>query len=191
MHDFSHNFRLSLNPYYNKVRDLIQDVGIGSGTFKGVPVTSLERAENRGTMETYGFTLRADGLLRAARWNLEPWLAYTYSEGRLAGAPITFNSRHVVQAGISVLRGHWTLTPKMLYRSYTRNQDGARIAGFTTADLYARYAGPKGSGFSAYFDIKNIFDRRYYNADYGGGADHMEGSPQNPLEARAGVNYKF
>ena len=191
MHDFGHKFRLSANPYYNKVLDLIQDVDIGSGTFKGVPVASLERAENRGTMETYGFTLRADALLRPAHWSLEPWLAYTYSEGRLAGDPIPFNARHVAQAGISALRGHWTFTPKVLYRSYTRNQDGARIAGFTTADLYVRYSGSRDSGFRAYFELKNIFDRRYYNANYGGGADHMEGSPQNPLEVKAGMNYKF
>jgi iron complex outermembrane receptor protein len=190
-HNFGHRLRVSLNPYYNKVRQLIQDVAIGAGTFKGVPVAALEQAQNRGTMESYGFTLRTDSVMHSGRWSLEPWGAYTYSEGKLAGDPIPFNSRHVVQAGVSVTRGRWTLTPKLLGRSYTRDQDGTKVGGFATADLYLRYAGPRGSGFSAWLDIKNIFDRRYYNAAYGGGTDHLDGAPQNPFEAGAGISYRF
>ena len=190
---FGHGLRLSLNPYYNKVRDLIQDVTIGAGTFKGVEVDSIERAENRGTMETYGATLRADAVLRSGRWNFEPWAAYTHSEGKLAGEPIPFNSRHTIQAGVSVLRARWTITPKVLYRSYSRNQDGGRVPQFTVADLYLRYAVSrlKTGGLTAYLELKNIFDRRYYNGAYGGGVDHMAGAPQNPFEAAAGLTYKF
>lgn len=191
--DFGRQLRLSFNPYYNKVRDLIQDVIIGPGTFKGVEVDSVERAENRGVMETYGATLRADAVLSAGRWSFEPWAAYTHSEGRLAGEPIPFNSRHSIQAGISVLRARWLITPKILYRSRSRNQDGGRVPGFTVADLYLRYAVSrrKAGGLTAYLELKNIFDRRYYNGAYGGGADRLEGAPQNPFEAAAGFTYKF
>lgn len=191
--DFGRELRLSFNPYYNKVRDLIQDVIIGPGTFKGVEVDSLERAENRGVMETYGATLRADAVLSAGRWSFEPWAAYTLSEGRLAGGPIPFNSRHLIQAGISVLRARWLITPKVLYRSYSRDQYGHRIPQFTVADLYLRYAVSrrKTGGLTAYLELKNIFDRRYYNGAYGGGADHLEGAPQNPFEAAAGFTFKF
>jgi len=190
---FGHGFRLSFNPYYNKVLDLIQDVATGPGTFKGVEVDSLEMAENRGTMETYGATLRADAVLHAWRWNFEPWAAYTFSEGELAGAEIPFNSRHSIQAGVSAVRARWTITPKALYRSYTRNQDGGRVPGFTVFDLYLRYAVSrlKAGGLTAYLDLKNIFDRRYHNGAYGGGTDHMNGAPQNPFEASAGLDYKF
>lgn len=190
-HDFSHRLRLSFNPYYNKVEDLIQDVTIGPGTFHGVEVDTLEQAANTGDMETYGATLRADAVLRAGHWSLEPWAAYTYSEGRLAGDPIPFNSRHVIQTGLSAMRGRWTFTPKLLSRSYTRNQDGSRVAGLVTTDLYLRYSASRTSGFSAWLDFKNLLDRRYYNAAYGGGIDHLPGAPQNPFEASAGVSYRF
>lgn len=190
-HDFAHRLRLTLNPYYNKVEDLIQDVTIGPGTFRGVEVDTLEQAANTGDMETYGATLRADAALRAGRWSLEPWTAYTYSEGRLAGQQLPFNSRHVVQAGVSALRGRWTFTPKLLSRSSTRNQDGTRAAGFVTADLYLRYAASRASGFSAWLEFRNLLDRHYYNAAYGGGTDHMTGAPQSPFELSSGLSYRF
>lgn len=190
---FGQELRLSLNPYYNKVRDLIQDVITGPGTFKGVEVDNIEMARNRGAMETYGTTLRADAALRGGRWGFEPWAAYTYSEGKLTGEPIPFNSRHSLQAGISVLRGKWAVTPKVLYRSYSRDQYGHRVPQFTVADLYVRFAVPglRRGGLTAFLELKNIFDRRYYNAAYGGGADHIEGAPQNPFEASGGLTYKF
>jgi iron complex outermembrane receptor protein len=189
--NLGHALRLSLNPYYNKVSNLIQDVGTGAGTFHGVPVGEIEMAENRGTMETYGGTFRADGVLRAGSWNFEPWAAYTYSEGRLRGKTIPFNARHVIQAGTSVLRGRFNVTPKLLYRSATLDQDGTRVGGFVVVDLYARYACKYVPGLTAYLDIKNLFDRRYYNAAYGGGEDHLIGAPQDPFSLSAGVNYKF
>ncbi len=190
---FGQELRLSLNPYYNKVRELIQDVITGPGTFKGVEVDNIEIAQNRGNMETYGATLRADAALRSGRWGFEPWAAYTYSEGKLTGEPIPFNSRHSIQGGVSVLRGKWAVTPKVLHRSYSRDQYGHRVPQFTVADLFVRYAVPglKKGGLTAYLELKNIFDRRYYNAAYGGGADHLEGSPQNPFEASGGLSYKF
>lgn len=190
---FGHSLRLAVNPYYNKIRDIIQDVIVGPGTFKGVEVDRLERAENSGTMETYGATLRADAALRAGRWNFEPWAAYTHSEGRLAGDPIPFNSRHVIQGGVSVARGRWVITPDLLYRSYTRNQDGGRVPQFTVANFFARYSdsAPRSSGFAAWLKLENIFDRRYYNAAYGGGADHLDGAPQTPFRGSAGVEYRF
>lgn len=192
-HNFGHGLRLSVNPYYNKVRQLIQDVIVGPGTFKGVEVDSIERAENRGNMETYGATLRADAVVRSGRWSLEPWAAYTYSEGKLTGKYIPFNSRHSILGGVSILRGRWVITPKALYRSYSRNQDGSRVPQFTVADLYLRYAVSRlrTGGLTAYLELKNIFDRRYYNGAYGGGADHLSGAPQDPFEAAAGFSYKF
>lgn len=189
--DFGHQLRISINPYYNKVSDLIQDVLTGAGTFQKAAVAEIERAENRGTMETYGATLKADGVVQAGHWNLEPWGAYTYSEGHLSGRTIPFNSLHTIQAGVSAVRGRWTFTPKVLYRSASRNQDNARAAPFTVADLYIRYAGSKIKGITAYLQLKNIFDRRYYNAAYGGGPDNIVGAPQNPFEAAAGLSYKF
>lgn len=190
-HKLSHALQLSLNPYYNRVREVIQDVLTGPGTFRGVEVDSIERAENRGTMETYGATLRADASLQALGWSLEPWAAYTYSEGRLVNEPIPFNSRHLIQTGLSAARGHWVLTPKALYRSYTRNQDGGRVPQFTVVDLFVRYAAGRTSGVSAWLDIRNLLDRRYYNAAYGGGPDHLAGAPQEPLSASLGVDYRF
>lgn len=192
-HDLAENVRVSLNPYYNKVRRLIQDVTIGPGTFHGVEVDVLEHAENSGSMETYGATIKADAVFHSGRWSFEPWGAYTHSEGHLAGDPLPFNSRHVLQAGTSVTRGRWTATPKALYRSYTRNQDGVRVPPFTAVDLYLRYSDitRNSAGISIWLAIKNIFDRRYYNAAYGGGADRLDGAPQSPREATLGLSCKF
>jgi outer membrane receptor protein involved in Fe transport len=47
------------------------------------------------------------------------------------------------------------------------------------------------AGFCAWLKLNNIFDRRYYNAAYGGGADHLAGAPQTPFEASAGMTFKF
>lgn len=189
--DLGRALRLSFNPYYNKVRNLIQDVGTGPGTFHGVPVAEIEMAKNLGTMETYGGTVRLDGVVRAGRWNFEPWAAYTYSEGRLRGGTIPFNARHVIQAGTSMLRGRFNVTPKLLYRSSSQDQDGTRVGGFTVVDLYARYACINVPGLTIYLDIKNLFDRRYYDAAYGGGQDHLAGAPQDPFSLSGGINYRF
>ncbi|MCM2266589.1 MAG: TonB-dependent receptor plug domain-containing protein [Elusimicrobiales bacterium] len=190
-HSFGSSLRVSLNPYYTKVYDLIQDVSIGPGLFKGVEVDTLEQPINTGTAETFGTTLRADAVWRAGRCSLEPWASYTLSEARQDGAPMPFNSRHTLLAGLSVLRGRLSVTPKLLYRSYSRNQDGGRVAPFAVADLLIRYACAKLAGLTAYLQFKNIFDRRYYNAAYGAGPDTMAGAPQNPFEATAGLTYKF
>ncbi len=190
-HDLSRGLRLAFNPYYNKVTHLIQDVTVGAGTFLNVPVASIERAENRGTMETYGGTLRLDALLRAGRWRLESWAAYTYSEGRLEGDAIPFNSINTLQGGVSASLGHWTFTPKLLHRSASRNQDGTRVPQFTTADLFIRYDCSRISGLNAYLQARNLLDRRYYNAAYGGGPDRLDGAPQAPFEFFGGLNYRF
>lgn len=192
-HSFGHGLRVSLNPYYNKVRNLIQDVLTGPGTFHGVEVLEIEKAMNLGTMETYGSTLRADAVLRSGKWSYEPWAAYTYSDGRLAGSALPFNSRHVIQTGCSALRGRWVFTPKALYRSFSRDYDGIRVPQFTVVDLSVRYSFSrmKIGAVTAYLNLKNIFDRRYYNGSYGGGQDHLEGAPQAPFSAEAGFNLKF
>lgn len=190
-YNFGHGLRVSLNPYYNKVRDLIQDVVTGPGTFHGMPVYNIEKAMNTGTMESYGATLRADAVVVSGNWRFEPWVAYTYSGGNLDGDVIPFNSEHTAQGGVSLLRGRWVVTPKLLFRSHCYDADGGRVGSFVTADLYARYTAPRISGFSVYLQMKNLFDRRYYNAAYGGGADHMDGAPQNPFEASAGFSIKF
>ncbi len=192
-HSFGHGLRVSVNPYYTRVRDLIQDVLTGPGTFHGVDVLQIEKAMNRGSMETYGATLRADAVLRGGKWSFEPWAAYTYSEGRLAGSPLPFNSRHTLQSGVSALRGRWTVTPKALYRSESRDQDGIRVPQFTVVDMSVRYAFSrmKMGALTAYLNLKNILDRRYYNGAYGGGADHLAGAPQDPFSAEAGFSLKF
>ncbi len=192
-HDFDGDLRVSLNPYYNKVRNLIQDVVTGPGTFHGVEVASVETALNRGTMETYGATLKADASFRSGRWGIEPWAAYTYSDGRLRGDPVPFNSRGTLEGGVSVLRGRWAVTPKAVYRSRCLDQDGTPVPSFTVADLYIKYSVPAaaGNGFSAWLKITNLLDRRYYNAAYGGGADHLAGAPQDPFAMSCGASYSF
>ena len=64
---------------------------------------------------------------------------------------------------------------------------------FTAVDLFVRYIvrGGKARGLSAFLELKNIFDRRYYNGAYGGGEDHLAGAPQDPFSAAAGASYKF
>lgn len=192
-HRFGHGLRVSLNPYYTRVKDLIQDVLTGPGTFHNVAVAQIEKAQNQGTMETYGATLRADSVLRSGKWSFEPWAAYTYSEGRLAGGPLPFNSRHTIQTGVSALRGRWVITPRALYRSDSRDQDGTKVPQFTVVDLSVRYAFKKmkAGALTAYLNLKNLLDRRYYNGAYGGGPDHLAGAPQDPFSAEAGFNFKF
>jgi iron complex outermembrane receptor protein len=189
--DFGHALRLAVNPYYNKVQEVIQDVVTGPGTFKGVRVASVEQAQNRGMMETYGATLRADGVTRAGRWVFEPWAAYTYSEGHISGEPLPFNSLHTLQAGFSALRSGWTFTPKLLHRSSSRAQDRTKVPQFTVVDMFVRYACRRVAGLSAYLQFKNILDRRYYNAAYGGGTDRMDGAPQEPFSMTGGLEYRF
>ncbi|MBI5743926.1 MAG: TonB-dependent receptor [Elusimicrobia bacterium] len=189
--DFGHAMRLSMNPYYNKVRNLIQDVSTGPGTFHGVNVADIEMAKNQGMMETYGGTLRADGVLRSGRWSFEPWGAYTYSEGRLSGKFVPFNSLHTLQAGVSAMHAGWSMTPKVLHRSASRDQDGVRVPQFVTADLTTSYACHRVPGLVLHLQLQNIFDRRYYNAAYGGGADHLDGAPQQPFSMTGGLAYKF
>jgi len=89
------------------------------------------------------------------------------------------------------LRGRWCVTPKALYRSRALDQDGISVSPFTVIDLFIRYPPGQTSGFSAWGKASNLLDRRYYNAAYGGGADHLAGAPQDPFGLSVGLEYGF
>lgn len=197
-HRFSDRAWTTLSGYHSWIEDLHQSVTTGAGTFKTIPVDTVGIWTNRGSARVYGSTLRLDTRTMLGRYTVGSYAAYSWSDGEIDGEFLPYSARSSVKAGLDVSRGRWSLSPRLVYqsRSYNKTLDaqGNRQYSdpFTVVNLYARYGELESGGvsFSAFLDVKNLFDVRYYNParadDAGFGA-----SPQEPIRVSGGISARF
>ena len=191
-------FGISFNGYYTKIDNLIVNSGKPNVDFKGVVVQFVQSPTNRGSANNYGGTAKVEARFDAGQTRVNPYLAYSYSDGDIEGEKLIYSAKHTIKAGCDARFGNLSVSPRLLYRSSSFHpaKDGKGLNykndSFAVVNLYARYSNLIASAnwkAAAFFKIDNLFDARYYHL--GSAADLGTASfiqtPQDPRRIMAGV----
>ncbi|MBF0406181.1 MAG: TonB-dependent receptor [Candidatus Riflebacteria bacterium] len=198
-YSFNDDLRLTLSGYDSRISDIQQVVSLGSGTYLGKPVKSIQSAGNRGEARTYGGSLRIDSLKKFRQLRVNSYLAYSYSNGDLDGEMLPFSARHSIKAGASFIKGKWTFSPRLIYqgRSYSQAKDSqgkfTSSDPFTIVNMYLKHVQSTTERFtiSEFINITNLTDARYYNPDFALNGVGFTANPQEPRSIVGGISVEF
>jgi outer membrane receptor protein involved in Fe transport len=186
--------------FYTDISNIIDPYGdISVGSFLGVGEVELQTASNRGSMEVYGGTTRAEARLALGALDLRPSVAYTFTTGDIemdrAEDRLPLIAPHMVKAALDLKLGGLSVAPRLTWLSAIEQHRGPLPAS-AVVDLSARYDNVFDSErlpISVFADAHNLLDQRYYRvptASLGGGFT-MSRIPQDPLRVDAGVTIEF
>ena len=195
------NLIISLDGYYSTARNLIVFEGRPNETFRGIPVDFAEFPVNRGETEVFGATAKVDVIANFddGKGRFSGYGAYTYSDGETDGRVLAYSAKHAAKAGLSLKYGHFSIAPRMLFRSRSyhpslldENLDPLSSDPFTIINLHVRYANLFHSGTvktAVFLNVRNLTDRRYHNVPLSG----LEGflTPQDPLRLIGGISFEL
>ncbi|MBF0544347.1 MAG: TonB-dependent receptor [Candidatus Riflebacteria bacterium] len=198
-YSFDNTLRLTLNGYDSWISNIQQVVSLGSGTYLNEPVKEIETAANRGNARTYGGTIRLDSLQSFKHCDVNSFVAFTYSNGDLAGEPLPFSSRTSIKAGSSLICGKWTFSPRLIHqaRSFSQTKDSqgnyTSSPPFSVINLYIKHSHSKNARFllSEFLNLTNLTDARYYTPDLAGGGVGFTANPQEPRTITGGITVEF
>ncbi len=190
---------LSANGYVTHVRDLQKSGGEPNGEFLNIPVDFLSRRENGGSALLYGGTLRADLRWTPGQVHVQPWLAYTLSDGEVDDEPLPHHSTHVIKSGLDLGWRGLSLSTQIQYRSSAleashKDDDGnpKAVDGWLRLNAHLRYQHTfSEDGIQAALWVRgtNLLDSRYRIATDASGA--FFGAPQDPLQVLGGLELKL
>lgn len=192
--------------YFSKIDSIIlEQINNSSVTFPPGPgggtVLQSATAVNLGRATLYGgdLSLHFDSSIGA--FKLSPWVNYTLSMGSvdtgLVTTDVPYNSMHKVKGGVSFQYGKFTLTPRVRMSSRTSSQRfGTSMTKSLTTPSYAVYdlslvARDLVKDFTATLDIRNLFDRGYFNVGSGTSGINFLYSPQDTRQIVFELSYKF
>lgn len=191
----------SVSSFYTQSTNRLDLAGeVTTGNFLGVDAVEQQRSINRGTLETYGGTVRAEAQIPIGALSLRPDVAYTYINGDIAldavdnGLPNA--APHSIKAGLDVALARLTVAPRLVYLSETLEGQGASVPASWVINLAARYdnlLGTKHLPIDVFLHATNLLDQRFYHAptvDLGGGFT-MARIPQDPLRIDGGASVTF
>ncbi|MEZ4649105.1 MAG: TonB-dependent receptor [Candidatus Eisenbacteria bacterium] len=165
--------------------------------FKGIPVSVVERAFNKGRAEIDGATASVMGRFRLGSWRLSPFSSYAWADGNVAGARLPYTAKHTLKAGLEARRGRFTVTPRFLARSKTyQSTDAGEEAsneGFAVVNLFARIEDlivTPTWDVAAFLDVRNLTNRQYYNVSQAAGEGFVA-TPQDPIRLLVGTTVTF
>ncbi len=190
---------LRLDGWYATTSDLI-NTEISSGQqFKGVDVNTVSRPINQGAGSTYGVTASASAVWKPGQFRINPWLAYTWSDGEVDDEPITLHATHVLKGGLDLGWRRLSLSTQLQFRTSSLNGaqvdddgDALEVDGFFVLDAYLRYRGvfdASWGGLSAWVRARNVLDNRYYHPS--NATDTLTGAPQDPIRITGGLDLHF
>lgn len=199
---------LSVNGYYNEVRNLITQFGsynpadslYPGNVFQGVTVGYIEMTVNQGTQTTYGATFRANYVRDFGIWTVDAFGSYSFTDGNIESdamhrIDLPFIAHHTIKGGISLTDRRFSISPRVLYRSHTKgngtNTFGQTFEspGFWVVNLHTQYSFLLGKGnqkLTVFARINNLLDNRYYNVFFGGPTG-LASVPQDPLRWNIGL----
>jgi outer membrane receptor protein involved in Fe transport len=191
----------SVSAFYSHMSNRIDFAGdVTTGTFLGVDNVSMQSSVNRGTMQTYGGTVRAEAQIPLGVLSLRPDVAYTYTDGDIeldaVEDALPNAAPHVVKGGLELGLGRLTVAPRAIFLSDHEEGQGATVPASFVLNLAARYDNLLGTDrlpLDAFAHATNLLDSRFYHApgtDLGGGFT-MSRIPQDPLRIEGGVSLDF
>jgi outer membrane receptor protein involved in Fe transport len=200
-HAWTEHLITSASAFYSRASNRIELGGeVTTGSFLGVDNVSLQPSVNRGTMYTYGGTVRLEAQIPVGPLSLRPDVAYTHIAGDIELDTIEDAlpnaAPHSVKGGLELGLGRLTIAPRAIFLSDTLEGQGETVPASFVVNLAARYDNLLGTDrlpLSAFAHATNLLDSRYYHApgaDLGGGFT-MARIPQDPLRIDAGLSLEF
>jgi iron complex outermembrane receptor protein len=193
---WSERLRVDLDGFASRLDNLIEIRDQGPGTFKGVPVESVERAENVSRGEVYGVTLRAEGRLRLGALSLRPHGSYAWIDGQMGGEALSYTAEHSIKAGVDFVWRDTSVSAMLRYASKSEHarvtqEDGDRVSvdGGIASRLFVRQRFQLGESLpvSLWLRVDNVLDRRGWDLSYAG-AEGLARVPHEPLRAQLGLS---
>ena len=179
--------------------NILSSEGFSGQTFKGIPVSIIERPVNSGEAHSYGGTLRTDFKRKWNAMTLNSYLAYTFIDGEIDGRQIPFTAQHTVKAVFDVnyigLRG----SIRYIYRSGSfhrslRDAEGNLMSSdpYGIVNFSVRYLFLERDRVSteAFLKINNLLNKRYYNVPVGG-SESIRMAPQDPIRILLGIQVQI
>jgi outer membrane receptor for ferrienterochelin and colicins len=182
--------------YYSRASSLIVDDGEvpSPGEFAGGVVDLLQRSANRGRLVTYGGDANFNFKFRIANYDVDPWVNYSYSHGKLhdpsvglSATELRYITPHKGKAGLRLRRGPYsfvTIARASGQSTHARidplnSRKRQKVPGSVVFDLTARANLSFIKGASVALNIQNVLNRKYYTP--GGPYDlNYLRSPQAP-----------
>ncbi len=192
---FRRNLIISLNGFFNDLDDILSSQAYTGETFKGIPVTIIERPVNRGSAYSYGGTVRLDVRKNWPSVSLNAFLAYTFTDGEIDERQIPFAAQNTVKGVVDLNYRRFSASLKYLYRSASfhrslKDRAGNLLSsdGYGIINLALSYRVIDRNSFETeiFLRIKNLLNAKYYNVPVGG-AESLLMAPQDPIRFLVGL----
>jgi iron complex outermembrane receptor protein len=196
---FRRNLIFSFNGFFNDMDDILSSQGYTGQSFKGIPVSIVERPVNSGSAFSYGGTARLDVRKNWSTLSLNAFIAYTFVDGEIDDRQIPFTAQNSVKTLVDFNFQRISASIKYLYRSESYHRSLKDASGnllssdpYGIFDLAASYRIVDRKSFETaiFLKLKNLFNKKYYNVPIGG-AESFRMAPQDPLRFLAGLNFRF
>jgi iron complex outermembrane receptor protein len=196
---FNSNLILGVNGFINDMDDILSSKSFAGGTFKGVPVTNIERPVNEGEAFSYGGTTRIDFKKNWESIILNTHLAYSYIDGEIGGRQIPFAAKHTFKAVLDLDMDRFTSSLRYIHRSRSyhrslRTSSGELVSSepYGLLNLSARYnlLSQGRASFDLFLKINNLLNTKYYNVPVGG-AESIPMAPQDPIRILLGIHARI
>ncbi len=191
---------ISVNGYFTAIRNLITNAVTTDETFKGHPVAAVERKVNQGEGRLFGGTLRLETRWTLLGATLNPYVAYTYSDGEIDEVPLPVSATHWIKGGLDMEWRGLSLSVRVLRRGEARHGslvdaggEAETIPGATLVNGYLLYRDVAPNAWvvaSLFVRGRNLLDQRYYNVS-NENPDVFAASPQDPLRVMGGVKLDY
>jgi iron complex outermembrane receptor protein len=205
----------SLNLYYQKLTNIItSEVNANLTEFKGIPVSTIVTRTNQGESLTYGGTLQITSFLKVnSKINLNPYLAYSYSDGDLDGNILPYTAKHTIKGGIDIKLWNVLFSTRGLYKTRTYHKfanevfrenaspsdygssslDAVSSPSYFLLNMSLRYENIFNTdkfNLSIFLNVNNVLDSRYYNVALAD-SEGFIATPQDPIRVLGGLVYKW
>ncbi|MBI5185768.1 MAG: TonB-dependent receptor [Nitrospinae bacterium] len=200
------DFNLTLSGYYLTLSNMTNYVNYNttSNYIEGGEILSWRRYENFGKTILYGGDLRADYHMQIGNADLKVWGNYSFADGYVDDtinprAELILVAKNKIKGGLTATFANhkYFITPMFRWIGETQTRwketndktKRVRVDDYVVVDLNSGVNDLFIPGLSAYLNVRNLLDNRYYNA--AGGGSNFRFSPQDPICVTGTLEYKY
>lgn len=202
-------FNLVTNAYLTKVDKVIITRSDATPTqyIPGTTLLQTESKQNSGNDQYHGIDIIPQWQTHlGGPWTADLWGSYSYVKGSFRETEngpdlkLINIAAHKVKLGVTLRYQDWlTITPRLQWIDDTstgainRAQDDRvkETDAYTLASLHLGMHKLAGEKLSLYFDVYNLFDKRYYAAHTSSSSSVLQAVPQQPRTFMAALEYRF